>query len=122
MSKFFEQSFGDVAQGKKVFASSVMDMVDDENGKAVVSYEHRAFVAQTKMVEVDGEMRSTTTQSISMDVHEIDELIAALQSARQEIYVKRMADATAWFLADKAERDAEEGAAHIAFLEKVAAM
>ena len=55
MSKFFEQSFGDVAQGKKVFASSVMDMVDDENGKAVVSYEHRAFVAQTKMVEVDGE-------------------------------------------------------------------
>ena len=109
MSRFFEQSFGVVGEAKatKVIAYSVTDMTDDENGNTVVSEDFRAAVIKTNQSIVNGQIRVGTTDSVALDVHEIDELIAALKAAKQEIYAKRMAAATVWF---NTEREAEDSA------------
>ena len=122
MSTFFEQSFGEASEGTKVIASVVMDMTDDENGNSVMFEDHRAFVQQVATVEQDGITRTTVKNSVGMTVHEIDELIAALEAAKKEIYYKRMDIATAHFLKEKEAQEKADAIAHEAAIQAVVDM
>ena len=94
MSRFFEQVVSQADQeSSSVIGYTVMDFQDDGFGNSVPFADHRAAVITTKTTEKDG---MQTTSFTSMDALEIDDMIAALQAAKRQVMIKRMAETSKW--------------------------
>lgn len=110
MSRFFEQVVTQADQeSKSVIGYTVMDFQDDGFGNSVPFADHRAAVITTKTTEKDGKQITKTTSFVGMGALEIDAMIAALQAAKREVMIKRMAETSKWhanFMSVEADQEA----------------
>ena len=115
MSKFYNSAINETAT-IFVRGQAVVDVSVDENGKSVMSEQYNAAVVKTETAD-NGATR--ITDSVKLDLHEIDVMIEALKEVKQEIIKKRMKAATEWFINNRREEEEAAAAAHAALMVEI---